>query len=386
MVKKVCVVTGSRAEYGLLRWVIEGIRDSASLELQLVVTGTHLSHEFGFTVQEIERDGFAIDYRVEMLLSSDTSVGVSKSLGLGVIGFADALESLKPDLVLVLGDRYEILAVATAAMIARIPIAHIHGGELTEGAVDDAIRHAVTKMSHLHFVAAEEYRHRVIQMGEQPDRVFNVGGLGGESVRRTKLMSRGEVEESLGVKFASPSFLVTFHPVTLEPERSAIQFEQLLEAFKALNGAQFLFTMPNADTEGRVIRNLIEGFCSKVPNAHYFQSLGQRLYLSTMAQVDAVVGNSSSGLLEAPTMGVGTLNIGTRQNGRQKPGTVVDWIDQGESLENVLHKLVRAKTGLPRNGVGQEKIVTASQSIVDTIENQNLYRLVNKKFHNPISL
>lgn len=369
MVKKVCVVTGSRAEYGLLRWVIEGIRDSAALELQLVVTGTHLSHEFGFTVQEIERDGFAIDYRVEMLLSSDTSVGVSKSLGLGVIGFADALESLKPDLVLVLGDRFEIFGAATAAMIARIPIAHIHGGELTEGAVDDAIRHAITKMSHLHFVAAEEYRDRVIQMGEQPDRVFNVGGLGVEAVKRTKLMNRSEVEESLGIKFSSPSFLVTFHPVTLEPESSATQFERVLEGFKDLESAQFLFTMPNADTEGRIIRNLIEGFCSEVANAHYFESLGQPLYLSTMAQVDAVVGNSSSGLLEAPAVGVATVNVGTRQDGRLKASSVIDCQpNPGSVLEAVQRVMSEVFVGSLADIENPYGSCEASQAVVSVLQ------------------
>lgn len=381
MVKKVCVVTGSRAEYGLLRWVIEGIRDSASLELQLVVTGTHLSHEFGFTVQEIERDGFAIDYRVEMLLSSDTSVGVAKSLGLGVIGFADALETLKPDVVLVLGDRYEIFAAATAAMIARIPIAHIHGGELTEGAVDDAIRHAITKMSHLHFVAAEDYRDRVIQMGEQPDRVFNVGGLGVEAVKRTKLMSRSEVEDSLGVKFISPSFLITFHPVTLEPNTSATHFEDVLEDLRDLNDAQFLFTMPNADTEGRRIRSLIESFCADVANAHYFESLGQRLYLSTMAQVSGVVGNSSSGLLEAPAVGVGTVNIGTRQDRRIKASSVVDCGTQREDVVKALRRLTSEsfRKGLVDliNPYGRGD---ASTKIISVLEEQTASVLLRKVF------
>ena len=381
MVKKVCVVTGSRAEYGLLRWVIEGIRDSASLELQLVVTGTHLSHEFGFTVQEIERDGFAIDYRVEMLLSSDTSVGVAKSLGLGVIGFADALETLKPDVELVLGERYEIFAAATPAMIARIPIAHIHGGELTEGAVDDAIRHAITKMSHLHFVAAEDYRDRVIQMGEQPDRVFNVGGLGVEAVKRTKLMSRSEVEDSLGVKFISPSFLITFHPVTLEPNTSATHFEDVLEDLRDLNDAQFLFTMPNADTEGRRIRSLIESFCADVANAHYFESLGQRLYLSTMAQVSGVVGNSSSGLLEAPAVGVGTVNIGTRQDRRIKASSVVDCGTQREDVVKALRRLTSEsfRKGLVDliNPYGRGD---ASTKIISVLEEQTASVLLRKVF------
>lgn len=382
MVRKICVVTGSRAEYGLLRWVIEGIRSSEALELQLVVTGSHLSHEFGFTVQEIENDGFAIDYRIEMLLSSDTSLGVSKSLALGVIGFAEALERLQPGLVVLLGDRYEILAVATAAMVARIPIAHIHGGELTEGAVDDVIRHAVTKMSHLHFVASEEYRDRVIQMGEQEERVFNVGGLGVESVKRTNLMSRGEVEGFLGVRLSSPSFLVTLHPVTLEPERSRTQFESILEGFREIDNAQFLFTMPNADTEGGVIRSLIERFCSQADNAHYFQSLGQRLYLSTMAQVNALVGNSSSGLLEAPAMGVGTVNIGTRQDRRLKASSVIDCEPNRESVVEALRRVTSADFvgGLANidnpYGSGQ-----TSRAIVSELEKHPGPGLVRKTFN-----
>lgn len=381
MVKKVCVVTGSRAEYGLLRWVIEGIRDSESLELQLVVTGTHLSHEFGFTVQEIERDGFAIDYRVEMLLSSDTSVGVSKSLGLGVIGFADALETLKPDVVLVLGDRYEIFAAATAAMIARIPIAHIHGGELTEGLVDDAIRHGITKMSHVHFVAAKEYRDRVILMGEQPERVFNVGGLGVESVKRTQLMSRERVEEALGFELLEPAFLVTFHPVTLHPEKSVAEFSAMLDAFKLVPETQVIFTMPNSDTEGRLIAEMVESFCNLNPNAHCFQSLGQLLFLSLMAQVNAVVGNSSSGLLEAPAVGVGSINIGERQRGRIEAPSVISVDGNRDSihfaLKTFLSKDFVSKLGSFDNpyGVGQ-----TSKQIIKTLEEIDLPELLHKVF------
>ena len=324
MVKKICVVTGSRAEYGLLRWVVDRISNSKQLKLQLVVTGSHLSHEFGYSVGEIERDGFNVDYRVETLLSSDTSVGVSKSIGLGVIAFSEVLEQAEPDLVLVLGDRYEIFAAVTAAMIARVPIAHIHGGELTEGAVDDVIRHAITKMSHLHFVAADEYRKRVIQMGEQPSRVFNVGGLGVESVKRTELMSLDEIEASLGIELLQPSFLVTYHPTTLEQDVSADGFRKVLDGLRTFGKAQFLFTMPNADTEGRIINSMIKEFCTEVENAHHFDSLGRVLYLSTMAQVSAVVGNSSSGLLEAPAMGVPTVNIGNRQRRRLKASSVID--------------------------------------------------------------
>ena len=230
--KKVCVVTGTRAEYGLLRWVIEGIKQSPILDLQLIATGMHLSPEFGLTVKAIEADGYHVDRKVEMLLSSDTAVGLTKSMGLGLIGFADALAELKPDLMLVLGDRYEIFAAASAAMIARVPIAHLHGGETTQGAFDESIRHSITKMSHLHFVAAEEYRQRVIQLGEQPERVFKVGGLGIDSILRLKLLSRDELQEALKFRFLQKNLLITFHPVTLESNTS---IEQMAELRQALN-------------------------------------------------------------------------------------------------------------------------------------------------------
>lgn len=382
MVKKICVVTGSRAEYGLLRWVVERISNSKQLKLQLVVTGSHLSHEFGYSVEEIERDGFNIDFRVETLLSSDTSVGVSKSIGLGVIGFSEVLEQAEPDLVLVLGDRYEILAAATAAMIARVPIAHIHGGELTEGAVDDVIRHAITKMSHLHFVANDEYRKRVIQMGEQPSRVFNVGGLGVESVRRTDLMSLDEIEASLGIELLQPSFLVTYHPATLEQDVSADGFRKVLDGLRTFGKAQFLFTMPNADTEGRIINSMIKEFCAEVENAHHFDSLGRVLYLSTMAQVSAVVGNSSSGLLEAPAMGIPTVNIGNRQNRRLKASSVIDCELQTMAIsqalawatsEGFLNDLINIENPY---GSGQ-----TSEIILSVLEKSTIEKLSPKKFN-----
>ena len=316
-----------------------------------------------------------------MLLSSDTSVGVSKSLGLGVIGFSDALESLKPDILLVLGDRYEIFAATTAAMIARIPIAHVHGGELTEGSVDEAIRHAITKMSHVHFVAAAEYRDRVIQMGEQPKHVFNVGGLGVESVRRTQLMSREEVEKALGLKLFQPAFLVTFHPATLDPETSVVEFSEMLEAFKLLHESQVIFTMPNSDTEGRLIRRMIESFCDFYPNAHSFQSLGRLLYLSLMAQVNAVVGNSSSGLLEAPAARVGSVNIGARQKGRVQAPSVVSVKGKREAIHAALETLVSNdhahRLGKSENPYG---LGYASAAIVEVLEEIDIEKAFHKTF------
>ncbi len=337
--RKICVVTGTRAEYGLLRWVIDGIAKSPVLELQLIATGMHLSPEFGLTVQDIIADGHRIDRKVEMLLSSDTPVGITKSMGLGMIGFADALVELQPDLLLVLGDRFEIFAAASAALIARIPIAHIHGGELTEGAFDDAIRHSITKMAHLHFVAAEEYRQRVIQMGEHPDRVFLVGGLGVDAIKRLKLLSREELEDSLDFKLGQRNLVVTFHPVTLEHNTSAYQMGELLAALDDLEATHLIFTMPNADTDGRVLIQMIKDFCATRSHAKAFTSLGQLRYFSCLQYVDGVVGNSSSGLTEVPSFKKGTVNIGDRQKGRLAPSSVIDCQPHFESIRRAFHTL-----------------------------------------------
>ena len=337
--RKICVVTGTRAEYGLLRWVMQGIQDSELLDLQLIVTGMHLSPEFGLTVQEIEVDGFRIDRKVEMLLSSDTPVGVTKSMGLGMIGFADALAELQPDLLLVLGDRFETFAAASAALIARIPIAHCHGGELTEGAFDDALRHSITKMAHLHFVAAEEYRQRVIQMGEHPDRVFLVGGLGVDAIKRTKLLSREELEASLDFKLGPRNLLITFHPVTLEHNTSALQMGELLAALDELEDTHLIFTMPNADTDGRVLIKMIQDFCDIRSHAKVFTSLGQQRYFSCIQHCDGVVGNSSSGLLEVPSFKKGTVNIGDRQKGRLRAASVIDCEPELRAIAVALQRL-----------------------------------------------
>ena len=322
--KRVCVVTVSRAEYGLLRWVMQGFQDSVHCQLQTVVTGMHLSPEFGSTGQAILDDGFAIDWQVDMLLGSDSAVGVTKSMGLATIGFADAFAHLAPDLVVILGDRFEILAAASAALIAGIPIAHLHGGEVTEGAYDDAIRHAITKMAHLHFTAAEPYRARVIQMGEDPARVWCVGGFGLDGVIKLDRMTRPELEESLGLSLGKRALMITFHPETASGASPRAQMAELLAALEETE-AQLVFTMPNADNEGRVLFEMIEDFVARHPGrACVHTSLGQRRYLSALAEVDAVVGNSSSGLLEVPAFGKGTLNIGTRQDGRLRAHSVVD--------------------------------------------------------------
>jgi GDP/UDP-N,N'-diacetylbacillosamine 2-epimerase (hydrolysing) len=382
MTRKICVVTGTRAEYGLLRWVMQGIKDEPALTLQVIATGMHLSPEFGLTYRDIEQDGFKIDRKVEMLTSSDTSVGITKSMGLGLIGFADALDELMPDLIVVLGDRFEILSAVSAALVARIPVAHLHGGETTEGAFDEAIRHSITKMSHLHFVAAEEYRQRVIQLGEQPERVFLVGGLGIDNIKRLKLLSRIELETSLGFKFSQKNLLITFHPVTLEIATAEDQMTELLAALDKLDSTQLIFTMPNADNGGRRLIKMVESFVEKHPNAHAFTSLGQLRYLSCIAQVDAVVGNSSSGLLETPSFKKGTINIGDRQRGRLQAPSVINCEPTRQSIACALKKLYDADfQGSLSSVVNPYGEGHTSEKIVAMIASCELHGIVKKNFY-----
>ena len=382
MKRSICVVTGTRAEYGLLRWVMEGIRARPDLELQVVVTGMHLAPEFGLTYQEIERDGFRIDRKVEMLLSSDTPTGVAKSMGLGLIGFADALTELRPDLLLVLGDRFEIFSAVAAAMVARIPVAHLHGGEATEGLIDEPIRHSITKMSQLHFVAAEEYRRRVIQLGEQPENVFLVGGLGIDSIRKLKLLDRAALEESLGFPLGRRNLLVTFHPLTLEHATSEQQMSELLSALGDLTDTRVILTMPNADTDGRILFDKVRQFVAEHDNAHVFTSLGQLRYLSCLRHVDGVVGNSSSGLIEAPSLHKGTVNIGDRQRGRLKADSVIDCAPERRAITSAIARLYSAEfqVGLSavRNPYGDGG---ASERVVDVLAGVGLEGIVKKRFH-----
>jgi GDP/UDP-N,N'-diacetylbacillosamine 2-epimerase (hydrolysing) len=380
--RKVCVVTGTRAEYGLLRWVMQGIRDSDVLDLQVIVTGMHLSPEFGLTVQDIEADGFRIDRKVEMLLSSDTSVGITKSMGLALIGFADALTDLQPDLLLVLGDRYEIFAAAASAMIARIAVAHLHGGESTEGLIDEPIRHSITKMAHLHFVAADEYRHRVIQLGEQPERVFRVGGLGVDNILRLKLLSRNELETALDFKLAVRNLLITFHPVTLEQGTSSEQMTELLAALAELDNTGLIFTMPNADTDGRILFQQINSFCVNHPSARAYTSLGQLRYLSCIQHVDGVVGNSSSGLAEVPSFHKGTINIGDRQRGRLRATSIIDCAADrasiSKAISHLFSPLFQARLPSVDNPYGNGG---ASAAIVKILEKQSFDNLLKKHFY-----
>ena len=382
MSRTVCVVTGTRADYGLLRWVMEGIRQSPALNLQVIATGMHLSPEFGLTYRDIEKDGFVIDRKVEMLLSSDTPAGISKSMGLAMIGFGAVFEQLKPDLLLVLGDRFEILAAASAAAVARIPIAHLHGGEITEGAIDEAFRHAITKMSHLHFVAAEEYRRRVVQLGESPERVFLVGGLGIDNIKRLELLDRTALEASLDFRLGARNLLVTFHPVTLENATAGTQMAQLLAALDELEDTHLIFTMPNADTDGRVLIDMIEAFVATRPHARACTSLGQLRYLSCINQVDGVVGNSSSGLTEVPSFRKGTVNIGDRQRGRLKADSVIDCAPDRQSIAEALRKLYspefQAGLATVHNPYGEGG---ASEQIVQVLQDYPLDQLLKKTFH-----
>lgn len=381
--RKICVITGGRAEYGLLSSLMAKIQFDRDLQLQIIATNMHLSPEFGLTYKEIETDGFRIDKKVEMLLSSDTANGTAKSVGLATIGFADAFEDLSPDLILVLGDRFEILAAVSAALFYKIPVAHIHGGEITEGAYDDNIRHAITKMSHLHFTSAEPYRRRVIQLGESPDRVFNVGALGVENIKHVPLLSKEELEKSLNFQLGDKSLLVTFHPVTLENSTAEQQCMNLLESLESFPDYRIIFTFPNSDTDGRIIIDLIKRFVERHRSESVaFVSLGKVRYLSTLQYVSAVVGNSSSGIIEVPSFGIPTLNIGDRQKGRISSRSVVHCGTSKEDIclgiQTVLSDPVAGIAKQKRNPYDKEGTADAICTILKTV---SLDGLTSKSFY-----
>lgn len=385
--RKICIITGTRAEYGLLRWVMQGIKDDPELELQIIATGSHLSPEFGLTYRKIEQDGFQIDRKIEMLTSSDTSVGIVKSMGLGMIGFADALHEMQPDLIVVLGDRFEIFSAVSAALIGRVPVAHLHGGETTEGAFDEALRHSITKMSHLHFVAAEAYRQRVIQLGESPDRVFLVGGLGVDGIKQMQLLDRSALESSLEFKLGPRNLLITFHSTTLEMATSEQQMQELLDALETLKDTHLIFTMPNADVDGRVLIKMIQSFIDRHPNARAYSSLGQLRYLSCITQVDGVIGNSSSGLTEVPTFKKATINIGDRQRGRLQAASVINCEPIKASIISALARLYsndfQSNLSQVTNPYG---VGGASVKVVDVLKNYPINGIIKKTFHDlPIS-
>lgn len=349
--RRICVVTGTRADYGLLNPLMKAIAGDARLELQVLATGMHLSTEFGLTYREIEEDGIRIDAKVEMLLASDTPVGIAKSIGLGVIGIAEALDRLKPQVVVVLGDRFEALAAAQAALVARIPVAHIHGGESSEGAYDESIRHAITKISQWHFVAASPYRSRVIQLGESPDRVYEFGAPGLDRLRDIEWLGRDALEASLGLRLGTPLFAVTYHPATLGDVEPVAALDELLAALDGFPQATIVFTYPNADTGGRALIVRLRAWIeANGGRAAGFASLGQRRYLSLMRESDVVLGNSSSALIEAPALHKAAVNVGDRQAGRLRAASVIDAPEERSAIHAAIARALSPefRAALPR--------------------------------------
>ena len=381
--RKICVFTGTRADYGHLFWLMKEIEHDVELQLQLLVSGSHLSPEFGLTVGVIEEDGFVIDEKVEMLLSADSAVATCKAMGLGLIGYSEALSRLQPDLLIILGDRFEAMAAAQAALVARVPIAHIYGGETSEGAIDEAIRHSITKMATYHFTAAEAYRKRVIQLGEHPDCCFNYGAPGLDHLSQTRLLDREELEEALKFKLGRQNFLVTYHPATLANEDSSSVFNEILAALQSFPEAHFVLTMPNADPHGRGIIEASKKFAAEMPErACFFSNLGQVRYLSIMKQADAVIGNSSSGLDEAPAQFVPTVNIGERQKGRLRSDSVIDVEPLREKIvagiEQALSSDFKAKIKNQNPAYGSGDV---SKKIVATIKKLDLAAGTMKEFY-----
>ena len=375
--RKICIVTGTRADYGLLYWLMKEVQTDPDLELQIVVTGMHLAPEFGLTYKVIESDGFDINAKVEMLLASDTSVGIAKSMGLGVIGFAETLDNLKPDILVLLGDRFEILAAAQAALVACIPMAHLFGGDTTEGAFDEAIRHSITKMAHLHFVSNEISATRVKQLGENPEHVYNFGSTGIDQIKRIERLNREEIQEQTGYVFQPKNLLVTFHPATLEESSPREQFQELLDSLDLLGSdVGVIFTYPNADPDGRSLIQMIDHYVESHPHARAYISLGQLRYLSVMAQVDAVVGNSSSGLYEAPSFKIPTVNIGDRQKGRIQAFSVINCEPIASSIVAAIQSAFVMDCSDVANPFGDGK---SSQKIKNVLKTVKLDEQLQKK-------
>lgn len=379
---KLCVFTGARSEYGLLSPLLRALCREKTFDVKILVSGMHLSPEFGLTYREIEKDGFPIAEKVEMLLSSDTDAGIAKSTGLGMVGFADALGRLEPDAVLLLGDRFETFAMATAAYLMKIPVVHLHGGETTEGATDEAMRHAITKMAYLHFTSTEAYRKRVIQLGEAPDRVFNVGAIGLDNIRSLRLMKKNELEADLGISWKNPMAVITFHPVTLEHATAESQFDALAAAILANKGLNVIFTYPNADASGRIIISKIREFVKVNPGiATAFPSLGVIKYLSAVKHADLVMGNSSSAIIEVPSLHKPVINIGDRQKGRVRADNVLDVESETAEISKAIRKALsetfRQKCARVVNPYGDGR---TAQRIV-TILKKELWKIdLKKKF------
>ena len=379
--RTICVITGSRAEYGILKSLMLAINNDPELSLQIVVTNQHLSKLQGETYKEIELDGFTIDYKVYMAddCAPDNANSIVKSIGRGLNGFADAFEVLRPDLILILGDRYEMLAVATAALIYKIPIAHLHGGEITEGAFDDAIRHAITKMSHLHFTSTESYRQRVIQLGEQPDRVFNVGALGVENLMKTNFLSKEEIEKSLDFELTDKCFLCTYHPVTLSNMTSEDQILNLLQALDEFRDFHIIFTYSNSDTNSQIIiRRIQEYVNANADRCMFIPSLGQRRYFSVLRFIRAVIGNSSSGIIEVPSFGIPSLDIGDRQKGRIAADRVIHCGNNTEEIKEGLKIVLSYNSNRKDNPYYKHG---TCETILKVIKNYPLNLIVQKQFY-----
>jgi GDP/UDP-N,N'-diacetylbacillosamine 2-epimerase (hydrolysing) len=382
MKRKICVITGSRSDYGPLLPLIKSIKNERTLRLQLVATGMHLSPDHGLTYKEIEKDGFHIDEKVKILTETDTADGTSKAMGLAMAGFTRAYKRLKPDIIVVLGDRFEIFSAVACALVHKIPVAHLCGGEVTKGAFDDAFRHSITKMSHLHFTATEEYRKRVIQLGEHPDRIFNVGDIGLDNIISLPLLSKQMLEKSLGLIFQKRNLLITFHPVTLDEESSESQFSKVLKALGELDDTLLIFTKANADPSGKAINIMIDRFVrNNRSKSVVFTSLGQLKYLSLMRYVDALVGNSSSGIAEAPSFKIGTINIGDRQTGRIKAKSVIDCEPDKNSILKALNILYskpfqnQLKTVTNRYGDGR-----SAKRVLNVLKHYPLKDILRKEF------
>jgi GDP/UDP-N,N'-diacetylbacillosamine 2-epimerase (hydrolysing) len=382
--RKICIVTGTRAEYGLLYWIIKGVHEDPNLQLQLIVTGMHLSPEFGLTVNEIAKDRFPISERIEMLLSSDTETAIATSMGLGMIGFAKAYEKLKPDILLVLGDRFEMLSAVASAVPFRIPIAHIHGGESTEGSMDESFRHAITKMSHVHFSSTQEYKNRIVQMGESPARVFCFGAPGLDNIKKLKLLDKRELSDILHLPIHKEWGIVTYHPGTLEKESSEIDIKEILHALGEFDNIHWILTLPNADTESRRIIRKIENYIQKNPQrASLFSSLGQMKYLSLLKHTVVMVGNSSSGIIEAPSFKLPVVNIGKRQKGRIRAKNVIDVLICDR--KNIMNAIKKAVSKNFRNSI--QRLINpygygnASDKIIKVIKTISLSNILQKEFH-----
>lgn len=380
--RKICVFTGTRADYGLLFWLLRGLEKDNRAQLQLFVSGMHLSDRYGKTVDTIQQDGFSISERVDIELNDDSAVGIAHSVALGVERFANALERLKPDILVVLGDRFEVLAVAEAAMFCRIPIAHIHGGESSEGAIDEAIRHSVSKMSHLHFVSAELHRRRVIQLGESPERVFNVGATGLDNIQNLKLLTRVQLEDSIHFSLGEQFFIVTYHPATLSHEDPVDAQERLLDALDSFPSYKILFTAPNADSNGSRLMDALEDHVKRnAQRAVLVKSLGQVRYLSAVKNAAAVVGNSSSGIIEAPALATPTVNIGDRQRGRLRASSVIDC---GEDRDDIINAIKQSLSEPFRSKLGKIESPYGSAGAADKIREKlletSLEGILFKKF------